>query len=258
MAAAWRTGCAFRWRCSAPCAPSGRRTSRCRCASPPPTGSRAASPPDDAVEIARAFKAGRRRPHRRFRRPDLDRGAAGLWPHVPDAVRRPHPQRGRHRHHGGRQHHRDRPPQLHHRRRAAPISARWRGRIWPTRTSRCTPRRSLAIAEQAWPQQYLAGKAAARAHPARAPRRHGDRDMSDRRSPGGAPSSPAAPRYRPRHRRAGLRRGRRGRLIGRDASRVDAAPPANSAAPRMRRRRDRRARRLERAVAAARRRSTFW
>jgi hypothetical protein len=29
---------------------------------------------------------------------------AGLWPHVPDAVLRPHPQRGRHADHGGRQH----------------------------------------------------------------------------------------------------------------------------------------------------------
>ena len=54
--------------------------------------------PDDAVEIARMLAAGRRRHHRRVGRPDLDRGAAGLRPHVPDAVLRPHPQRGRHRH----------------------------------------------------------------------------------------------------------------------------------------------------------------
>ena len=61
--------------------------------------------PDDAVLIARAFKEAGVDLHRRFRRPDIDRGETGLWPHVPDAVLRPHPQRGRHRHHGGRQHH---------------------------------------------------------------------------------------------------------------------------------------------------------
>ncbi len=38
MAAAWRTACAGRWRCSPPCAPSGRRTNRCRCGSRPRTG----------------------------------------------------------------------------------------------------------------------------------------------------------------------------------------------------------------------------
>ena len=38
--------------------------------------------------------------------------AAGLWPHVPDAVLRPHPQRDRHGDHGGRQHLRARPRQL--------------------------------------------------------------------------------------------------------------------------------------------------
>ena len=44
MAARWRTACAFRWKCSRRCARRGRRTSRCRCAFPPPTGPRAASP----------------------------------------------------------------------------------------------------------------------------------------------------------------------------------------------------------------------
>ena len=43
-AARSRTGCAFRSRYSTPCARSGLRRSRCRCASPPPTGPRAASP----------------------------------------------------------------------------------------------------------------------------------------------------------------------------------------------------------------------
>ena len=50
--------------------------------------------PDEAVEIGRAFCRGRRRPDRRLGRPDLGRLPAGLRPHVPDAVRRPGPQRG--------------------------------------------------------------------------------------------------------------------------------------------------------------------
>ena len=68
--------------------------------------------PEDAVEIARLLQGGRRRHHRRVGRPDLAGGAARLRPHVPDAVLRPHPQRGGHRHHGGRQHLRARPRQL--------------------------------------------------------------------------------------------------------------------------------------------------
>ena len=40
------------------------------------------------------------------------RARAGLRPHVPDAVLRPHPQRDRHGDHGGRQHLRARPRQL--------------------------------------------------------------------------------------------------------------------------------------------------
>ena len=47
--------CAFRWRCSRRCGRRGRRTSRCRCASPPPTGPRAASPATTRWSIARAF-----------------------------------------------------------------------------------------------------------------------------------------------------------------------------------------------------------
>ena len=68
--------------------------------------------PDDAVEIARLLQeagvdicdvsAGQ----------TSIRGAAGLRPHVPDAVLRPHPQRDRHGDHGGRQHLRARPRQL--------------------------------------------------------------------------------------------------------------------------------------------------
>ena len=48
-----------------------RRTSRCRCASPRPTGPTGGITPDDAVEIARGLRARRRRPDRRLGRPDL-------------------------------------------------------------------------------------------------------------------------------------------------------------------------------------------
>ena len=60
--------------------------------------------PDDAVAICAPAGRRRRRHHQRVGGPDLDSGAAGLWPHVPDAVLRSHPQRDRHRHDGGRQH----------------------------------------------------------------------------------------------------------------------------------------------------------
>ena len=51
--------------------------------------------PEDAVAIARLLQGGRRRHHRRVGRPDLAGGAARVRAHVPDAVLRPHPQRGR-------------------------------------------------------------------------------------------------------------------------------------------------------------------
>ena len=69
--------------------------------------------------------------------------AAGLRPHVPDAVLRPHPQRGRHRHAGGRQHLRARSRQFDPDGGARRSRAASRGRIWPIRTGRCTPRRGL-------------------------------------------------------------------------------------------------------------------
>ena len=72
---------------------------------------------DDAVEVARAFaEAG-------CDLIDVSTGqtvadaAAGLRPHVPDAVLRPDPQRGRARHHVRRRDHDRRPGQHHHRRR---------------------------------------------------------------------------------------------------------------------------------------------
>ena len=59
----------------------------------------------------------RRRPDRLLVGPGEQAAAAGLRPHVPDAVRRPHPQRGRHRDDGRRRDLRGRPRQQHHRRR---------------------------------------------------------------------------------------------------------------------------------------------
>ena len=113
---------------------------------------------DDAVEVARAFAeagcdlidvstgqtvAGRR---------------AGLRPHVPDAVLRPDPQRGRARHHVRRRHHHRRSGQHHRRRRPRRSGARWRGRIWSIRI--------FTMRAAAWygapgihcPPQYLAGR----------------------------------------------------------------------------------------------------
>ena len=90
--------------------------------------------PDDAVEIARALQGRRRRHDRRAPPGQVEHAAeAGLRPHVPDAVRRPHPQRGRHPDDRGRRDLRGRPRQQHHRRRAAPTCARSRGRTSPTR-----------------------------------------------------------------------------------------------------------------------------
>ena len=68
--------------------------------------------PAEAVDIARIFQDAGVDILQRLGRTDDARGAAGLWPHVPDAVLRPHPQRDRHGDDGGRQHLRARPRQL--------------------------------------------------------------------------------------------------------------------------------------------------
>src|SRR5690606_8001536 len=51
--------------------------------------------------------------HRRIGRPDQHRGAAHLWPDVPDPLQRPYPQRGGACHHGCRQYHRGRSGERH-------------------------------------------------------------------------------------------------------------------------------------------------
>ena len=68
--------------------------------------------PEDAVAIARMLRAAGADIIDVSAGQTSHRCAARLRPHVPDAVLRPHPQRGRHRHHGGRQHLRARPRQL--------------------------------------------------------------------------------------------------------------------------------------------------
>ena len=73
--------------------------------------------PDDAVEIARAVQGRGRRHDRLLVGPGQQEAAAGLRPHVPDAVRRPDPQRSRHRDDRRRRDLRGRPRQQHHRRR---------------------------------------------------------------------------------------------------------------------------------------------
>ena len=100
---------------------------------------------DDAVEIARSVRGRRRRHHRRLRRPDQHARQAYLRAHVPDAVCRPHPQRGR----ASRPWRSatssspitstaSSPP-------GAPTSAASRAHTSPTPTGHCMPPRSLAM-----------------------------------------------------------------------------------------------------------------
>jgi anthraniloyl-CoA monooxygenase len=103
------------------------------------------------------LRRARRRPRRRLHGPDRARFRAGLRPHVPDAVCRPDPQRGRHRHHVRRQHHHRRPGQHHPGRR--PRRPRGAGR-----PHLASPSFTLDAAAQYGfepvhcPPQYLPGK----------------------------------------------------------------------------------------------------
>ncbi len=97
MAGRWKTACAIRWRSSTRCARCGRlqKPISVRISANDWVGSDGVTPAE-AVEIARMLAAAGRRHLRRLGGPDLDPRQAGLWPHVPDAVLRPHPQRDRH------------------------------------------------------------------------------------------------------------------------------------------------------------------
>jgi len=94
------------------------------------------------------------RSYRRLRRPDLDAVKAGLWPHVPDAALRPHPQRGRRCNAGGRQHLRARPRQLDPDGRSVPIWSAWRARIWPTPIGRLPRGADARFTDVTWPKPY--------------------------------------------------------------------------------------------------------
>ena len=145
-AARSRTGCASRFGCSPPCAPPGRRTSRCRCASRPPTGSTRRPVAGGFGRHRPRLRRGRRRPDRRLGGLDHARRQAGLRPHVPDPLLRPHPQRGpawrpwpSATSTSPTTSTRSWPP-------AAPTCAAWPGRIWPIPTGPGTPPPQLAHA----------------------------------------------------------------------------------------------------------------
>ena len=118
MAAHSKTACATRSKCSPRCAPPGRRTGRCRCASRPPTGrARTASRPTTRSQIGEAFA--------REGADLIDVSAGQTWTDAQPVYgrmfqtpfSRPDPQRRPPRDHGGRQHLRARPRQLDPRRR---------------------------------------------------------------------------------------------------------------------------------------------
>ena len=181
--------------------------SRSPCVFPRNTGSaRPASQPQDAVTISRTLAEARRRSGRCLRRPDLGRGEARLRPHVPDAVLRPYPQRGRHRDARGRQYLRTRPRQFD------PDGRPGRPRL-PRATASCRPDWTLHAAADLryegvpWPKPYRAGRD--QLLPAEGPRRSHDgegvMDSAGRTStclsPGAVPAS-ARPSLAPSARRA--------------------------------------------------------
>ena len=140
------------------CAPPGRATGRCRCASRPPTGpARTASRPTTRCEIGEAFA------REGADLIDVSAGqtwaeaAAGLRPHVPDAVQRPASATRA----GSRPWRsatstspttpiRSSPP-------AAPTWSRSPARIWSTRSGRCAPPPQLDYRDIHVPPQYLNG-----------------------------------------------------------------------------------------------------
>ncbi len=112
----------------------------------------------------------RLRPHRRLHRPDRPGIQAGVRADVPGGVLRAGAQRGGHRHHGGGQHHQRRPGEHDGGLGPRGPRARWRGRIWPIRTSPCTPRRSTAITTCSGRSSISPARSRATCSP-RAPRR---------------------------------------------------------------------------------------
>ena len=121
--------------------------------------------PDDAVRDRAGLQGGGRRHDRLLVGPGQQAAKAGVRPHVPDAVRRPHPQRGRHR----------RPSRSARSPKpttstassppAAPTCARWRARTWPTRPGRCSRRRRSATRDVRVAAAVPVGQEPARAQP---------------------------------------------------------------------------------------------
>ena len=142
------------------CGRPGRRTSRSRCASRPPTGRRAAPDSADRIAIARALHAHGARHRRRLGGRDRARPEAGLRAHVPGAVQRGDPARGGGAHDGGRQHP-GRGPGQHHPRRG-PRRPRGHGPRPPGRPLPHPARGHGYGVDVPWPPQYLAAKPARR------------------------------------------------------------------------------------------------
>ena len=84
--------------------------------------------------------------------------AAGVRPHVADALRRHDSQPRRHSHHRGRQYLRARPRQHHHRCGTGGSCAPSPGRISRIPRGPCTRPRASSYTAQWWPDPYLAGK----------------------------------------------------------------------------------------------------
>jgi len=177
-------GRAIRSRSFARCAPLGLKTVRYRCVSRATTGRREEHA--GRRDILRRTLQGRRRgPCRLLFWSSLEGRAAGLWPHVPDAVLRPDPQRGACRHHRGRRHFGGRSRELDRRGRVAPnLCAIARPHLadpaWTLHEAA-----KIGVADIAWPRQYFSAQGAyeANSHGRRRRRlRRHDRQISQRPS----------------------------------------------------------------------------
>ena len=119
------TACAIRWKCSAPCATRGRTHLPMSVRISAHDWVEGGITPDDAVRDRARVQGGGRGHDRLLVGPGQQQAAARVRPHVPDAVRRSRPQRGRHRDHRRRRDLRGRPRQQHHRGGARrPVRAR--------------------------------------------------------------------------------------------------------------------------------------
>ena len=112
---------------------------------------------DDAVAFASDAGRSRLRHRRRVVRPGPPARAPGVRPQLPDAVRRPDPQRGRDPDDRGRRDLALRRRQYDHLRRAAPTCARSRARTCTTRQWTLHAAAEQEFDVDAWVPQYEAG-----------------------------------------------------------------------------------------------------